>query len=203
MIPLLNGIWTGYWYHQCISNLLYRAMLPSIVKHCSVDSPSILISYSFSIKMGLLKSHQEESENSQVVKTTLNAVRLEVGGTEELLHVAERVAEIRCSPWTKSMFRLYGCLLISYFCGCLNGFDGSLMGGLNAMDSYQNAFHTQVHIYLNNSRQCLTQMTEEPQDRKSGSSWQSTTLALWPRSLLRALLTTISADALVCLLALS
>jgi hypothetical protein len=24
------------------------------------------------------------------------------------------------------------------------------MGGLNAMDSYQNAFHTQVHIFLRN-----------------------------------------------------
>jgi hypothetical protein len=25
------------------------------------------------------------------------------------------------------------------------------MGGLNAMDSYQNAFHTQVHVFLRNS----------------------------------------------------
>jgi hypothetical protein len=77
------------------------------------------------------------------------------------------------------------------------------MGGLNAMDSYQNAFHTQVQIYFYNPRQCLTQMTEEPQDHKSDSSWQSTTLALWLRSPLRALLTTISADAWVCLLVLS
>lgn len=31
------------------------------------------------------------------------------------------------SPWTKPMFRLYGVLAIAYLCGCLNGFDGSLV----------------------------------------------------------------------------
>lgn len=44
------------------------------------------------------------------------------------------------SPWSKSMFRLYGVLAIAYLCGCLNGFDGSLMGAINAMDHYQNYF---------------------------------------------------------------
>ncbi|KAJ5995552.1 lactose permease [Penicillium waksmanii] len=85
--------------------------------------------------MGLLKSHREESEDSQDVKTTLNAVHLEVGGAEELLHVAERVAEIRCSPWTKSMFRLYGCLLISYFLSDSNdrGTTGSQVGFIMAV----------------------------------------------------------------------
>ncbi|KAH6972409.1 lactose permease [Ilyonectria sp. MPI-CAGE-AT-0026] len=57
-------------------------------------------------------------------------------------NLADRAAEVECSPWTKSMFRLYGCLLITYFCGCLNGYDGSLMGGLNAMVSYQNYYGT-------------------------------------------------------------
>ena len=56
--------------------------------------------------------------------------------------LADRAAEVRCSPWTKSMFKLYGCLLVTYFCGCLNGYDGSLMGGLNAMKSYQDYFNT-------------------------------------------------------------
>ncbi|KAF4470118.1 Lactose permease [Fusarium albosuccineum] len=62
--------------------------------------------------------------------------------TEFADHIADRAAEVECSPWTKSMFRLYGCLLITYFCGCLNGYDGSLMGGLNAMVSYQNYYNT-------------------------------------------------------------
>lgn len=56
--------------------------------------------------------------------------------------IAKRAAEIKYNPWTKSMFRLYGCLLVAYFCGCLNGYDGSLMGGLNAMKSYQSYYHT-------------------------------------------------------------
>ncbi|KAL4885462.1 general substrate transporter [Aspergillus karnatakaensis] len=93
--------------------------------------------------MSSTKSKTEEVEEPQKAKNHLGASHLEVvGNTEELLYVAEQVAEIRCSPWTKSMFRLYGCLLISYFCGCLNGYDGSLMGGLNAMDSYQDTFKT-------------------------------------------------------------
>lgn len=44
------------------------------------------------------------------------------------------------SPWSKSMFRLYGVLAVAYLCGCLNGFDGSLMGAINAMKPYQNYF---------------------------------------------------------------
>ncbi|KAH8588133.1 lactose permease [Bisporella sp. PMI_857] len=55
--------------------------------------------------------------------------------------LANDVGEAQYNPWTKNMFRLYGCLLIAYFCGCLNGYDGSLMGGLNAMKSYQNYFN--------------------------------------------------------------
>lgn len=41
------------------------------------------------------------------------------------------------SPWSRSMWRLYGVLAIAYLCGCLNGFDGSLMGAINAMKPYQ------------------------------------------------------------------
>ncbi|KAM0269838.1 hypothetical protein ACHAQH_009640 [Verticillium albo-atrum] len=58
------------------------------------------------------------------------------------IDIAERAAEAECNPYTKSMFKLYGCLLITYFCGCLNGYDGSLMGGLNAMVSYKRYFGT-------------------------------------------------------------
>ena len=45
------------------------------------------------------------------------------------------------SPWTWQMIRLYFVLLVAYLCGCLNGYDGSLMGGLNGMTSYQEYFH--------------------------------------------------------------
>ncbi|KAF6808861.1 MFS monosaccharide transporter [Colletotrichum musicola] len=44
------------------------------------------------------------------------------------------------SPWTRSMFTLYGVLFVAYCCGALNGYDGSLMGGLNGLTSYQRTF---------------------------------------------------------------
>ncbi|KAM5369401.1 hypothetical protein ACJZ2D_009015 [Fusarium nematophilum] len=48
------------------------------------------------------------------------------------------------SPWTPKMFRLYLVLACAYLCGCLNGYDGSLMGGLNGMSSYQKYFNMSV-----------------------------------------------------------
>jgi hypothetical protein len=61
--------------------------------------------------------------------------------TSDAIQLAEAVESTKCSPWTPSMFRLYGCLVIAYLCGCLNGYDGSLMGGLNAMPTYLQFFH--------------------------------------------------------------
>lgn len=61
--------------------------------------------------------------------------------TSDAIQLAEAVESTKYSPWTASMFRLYGCLMIAYLCGCLNGYDGSLMGGLNPMTTYQDFFH--------------------------------------------------------------
>ncbi|OKP04969.1 Lactose permease [Penicillium subrubescens] len=61
--------------------------------------------------------------------------------TSDAIQLAEAVESTKCSPWTASMFRLYGCLMITYLCGCLNGYDGSLMGGLNATTTYRDFFH--------------------------------------------------------------
>lgn len=41
------------------------------------------------------------------------------------------------SPWTKPMFKLYYFLFVAFMTSCINGFDGSLMGGINAMKMYQ------------------------------------------------------------------
>lgn len=66
---------------------------------------------------------------------------------DDLVHVshaiqlAEDMAKAEYRPFSRSMLRLYGCLAIAYLCGCLNGYDGSLMGGLNAMTTYQEYFH--------------------------------------------------------------
>ncbi|KAH6716204.1 putative MFS monosaccharide transporter [Leptodontidium sp. MPI-SDFR-AT-0119] len=54
---------------------------------------------------------------------------------------AEGLEQAKQSPWTISMLRLYGCLLIGYLCATTNGFDGSVMGGINAMTSYQKYFN--------------------------------------------------------------
>jgi hypothetical protein len=46
---------------------------------------------------------------------------------KDAVQLSEEAVHIKQSPWTSSMWRLYGCLAIAYLCGCLNGYDGSLM----------------------------------------------------------------------------
>lgn len=70
---------------------------------------------------------------SHDIKTDLNPVAVAI-------EIAEEVDSSKYSPWTWSMLRLYGVLFVAYCCGCLNGYDGSLMGGLNGMISYQKTF---------------------------------------------------------------
>ncbi|KAG4424079.1 hypothetical protein IFR04_002775 [Cadophora malorum] len=72
---------------------------------------------------------------------SVKADEYQVSDVVNIVDLVQSVEDIECKPWTKSMFRLYGCLLVAYFCGCLNGYDGSLMGGLNAMSSYQDYFN--------------------------------------------------------------
>jgi hypothetical protein len=57
------------------------------------------------------------------------------------IELAENVANAKYNPLSPALLRLYACLIIPYLCGCLNGYDGSLMGGLNAMSTYQRYFH--------------------------------------------------------------
>lgn len=57
------------------------------------------------------------------------------------LQLAHDVDNTVYSPWSPTMFRLYLILICPYLCGCLNGYDGSLMGGLNGMEAYRNFFN--------------------------------------------------------------
>ncbi|KAF6809825.1 MFS monosaccharide transporter [Colletotrichum sojae] len=57
------------------------------------------------------------------------------------VHIAQETQDGVYSPWTPSMFKLYGVLCIAYLGGALNGYDGSLMGGLNGMRSYMDYFN--------------------------------------------------------------
>lgn len=70
-----------------------------------------------------------------------NDTHFEVGddaGTA--VQIAHDTEQQNYSPWTMHMWRLYAVLWVAYLCGCLNGYDGSLMGGVNAMTEYQNYF---------------------------------------------------------------
>ena len=66
--------------------------------------------------------------------------------TDVAVQLAHDADTTKYSPWTKKMFRLYLVLACAYFCGCLNGYGGSLMGGLNGMKTYQDYFHMYVNI---------------------------------------------------------
>ncbi|KAL2258160.1 hypothetical protein VTK26DRAFT_8644 [Humicola hyalothermophila] len=61
--------------------------------------------------------------------------------TDAAVQLARDVDGTKYSPWSRQMFRLYLVLCLSYLCGCLNGYDGSLMGGLNGMTAYQRYFN--------------------------------------------------------------
>ncbi|KAI3542797.1 MFS monosaccharide transporter [Colletotrichum filicis] len=60
------------------------------------------------------------------------------------VHIAHQTQSGAYSPWTPHMFRLYAVLFIAYLNGALNGYDGSLMGGLNGLKSYLNYFHKET-----------------------------------------------------------
>ncbi|KAJ5832531.1 hypothetical protein N7474_000842 [Penicillium riverlandense] len=83
-----------------------------------------------------MEASKPDLEHAEVV-----AEKHDLQETSEAIQLAEAVTTTQYSPWTASMFRLYGCLLVAYLCGCLNGYDGSLMGGLNDMTAYRAYFH--------------------------------------------------------------
>ncbi|KPM43927.1 hypothetical protein AK830_g2635 [Neonectria ditissima] len=83
-----------------------------------------------------------EATQSEKEKATVSHHGLteDVVPTVIAAQIAHEVDNSKYSPWTASMFQLYGVLFVAYCCGCLNGYDGSLMGGLNGMSSYQRTF---------------------------------------------------------------
>lgn len=53
---------------------------------------------------------------------------------------ADAMTKAKPNPWTKRMFQLYAICFIATLNSCINGYDGSLMGAINAMPSYQKQF---------------------------------------------------------------
>ncbi|ORY68655.1 general substrate transporter [Pseudomassariella vexata] len=82
-------------------------------------------------------AHEKGTEKELDPANTNEEAFVDVNTAVQLAH---EVDDNRYSPWTPRMFRLYLVLAVAYLCGCLNGFEGSLMGGLNGMKSYQRYF---------------------------------------------------------------
>ena len=60
---------------------------------------------------------QEHAQNAAAPDAAVEATELD-----------DQLRDIKYSPWTRRMFRLYGCLLVGYFGATTNGYDGSVMG---------------------------------------------------------------------------
>lgn len=50
------------------------------------------------------------------------------------------MAQANVNPWSKRMIQMYGLCLLATLNACINGYDGSLMSSINAMDSYRDKF---------------------------------------------------------------
>ncbi|OAA58920.1 Sugar/inositol transporter [Niveomyces insectorum RCEF 264] len=59
---------------------------------------------------------------------------------EDAFQISELADDAKPKLMTKRMFRLYGILFLGYLCIVLQGYDGSLMGSINAMPQYQRYF---------------------------------------------------------------
>ncbi|KAF8579025.1 putative MFS lactose permease [Ramaria rubella] len=55
---------------------------------------------------------------------------------------AVALIEGRLNPWSKESFALYACAMVSFLCSCGNGYDGSLMTGINGMQPYKDTFNS-------------------------------------------------------------
>ncbi|KAL0632722.1 hypothetical protein Q9L58_008390 [Maublancomyces gigas] len=53
----------------------------------------------------------------------------------------DAVAKAHVNPWSKRMIQMYGLCLLATLNACINGYDGSLMGSINAMESYKKKFN--------------------------------------------------------------
>ncbi|KAL4954469.1 general substrate transporter [Aspergillus filifer] len=52
------------------------------------------------------------------------------------------INETKIERWSKTSIHLYFCIFIAFCCACANGYDGSLMGAVMAMNHYQLTFNT-------------------------------------------------------------
>lgn len=88
-----------------------------------------------------IKNEQPAPTVSDLIAEKESAVEhVEDPALQEAVGLAEEAANAEHSLVSKHMFALYFVLLPSFLCSCLNGFDGSLMSGINAMPQYYEFF---------------------------------------------------------------
>lgn len=66
-----------------------------------------------------------------------NITTITNGSVESGVGLAQVLEQVKPNPWTKRLFKLYFFLLIAFLNSCINGYDGSLMSGINVMDNYK------------------------------------------------------------------
>lgn len=94
------------------------------------ESPQSPYSGSFPSLMAPLSSDQ------QYIRTVSN------------VEFAKALLAQKPSPWTKPMFKLYYFLFVAFLASCINGFDGSIMGGINAMAMYRRFVYEPNNIFF-------------------------------------------------------
>ncbi|KIX02965.1 uncharacterized protein Z518_06515 [Rhinocladiella mackenziei CBS 650.93] len=75
-----------------------------------------------------------EVENA---KTMIQDKELSVANAD----FAAALAHDAPSAWGKGHLALYGCCIVIYLCSTMNGYDGSLMGSINALPNYLNYYN--------------------------------------------------------------
>jgi hypothetical protein len=101
--------------------------------------------HSFNTRIADHKSKLSNMADEKIEKSA--AEQHEAVAETEEARVAHDALNGKYSPWTGAMISLYIVLIVPYLCGTLNGFDGSLMGAINAMTSYQDFFDMYVHLH--------------------------------------------------------
>ncbi|KAH8697391.1 putative MFS monosaccharide transporter [Talaromyces proteolyticus] len=64
----------------------------------------------------------------------------DISSDKSLVRIVKENENAQPALWTPRMFRLYAILSLGYLCIVLQGYDGSLMGAINAMPQYQHYF---------------------------------------------------------------
>ncbi|KAI1353792.1 putative MFS lactose permease [Xylaria sp. FL0043] len=67
------------------------------------------------------------------------------GAKAKEVHNAElyaAVKESKIKPWSKESRTIYLAIFTAFLCACANGYDGSLLTGIVAMEQFQNVFHS-------------------------------------------------------------